>query len=328
MTGLRADIEAWNPRGGVMVTVVAAAGSTPRGCGTYMIVDRDGKLAQGTIGGGALEFEAISQARTMLEEAKSAFLQDIPLGPDLGQCCGGRVTLLFERLPIMVESNQSIENPVITMDLTPPFKRWFEDSARLSAVGCMDFGAGGRIARRDGRKLLVQEVGQPRQPLAVFGAGHVGRALVRALSPLPVALRWIDDRAELLDPEVAGSARIVLTAAPVDQIDALPPGCFVLIMTHSHGLDFDLLRRALGRADLGYVGLIGSATKRARFIKRLKGYGLDEAAIGRMTCPIGLPEVSGKDPAVIAASVAVDLLVRIERNTARRNAAATLRVAS
>lgn len=328
MTGLRADIEAWNPRGGVMVTVVAAAGSTPRGCGTYMIVDRDGKLAQGTIGGGALEFEAIAQARAMLEGAKPAFLQDIPLGPDLGQCCGGHVTLLFERLPIAIKAAEVAENPVITTDLTPPFEREIADRARLSAVGCMDFGAGGRIARRGGRKLLVQEVGQPRQPVAVFGAGHVGRALVRALSPLPVALRWIDDRADLLDPQVADSAEIVLTASPVDQVDALPAGCFVLIMTHSHGLDFDVLRRALGRVDLGYVGLIGSATKRARFIKRLKGYGLDAAAIGRMTCPIGLAQVTGKDPAVIAASVAVDLLVRIERNTARRNAAATLKVAS
>ncbi|MGF1626967.1 MAG: xanthine dehydrogenase accessory protein XdhC [Alphaproteobacteria bacterium] len=311
MSGLLADIEAWG--GGVMVTVIEAVGSTPRGCGSYMVVDGSGGLALGTIGGGALELEAIRRARRLLDTAETTQLHDIPLGPELGQCCGGRVTLLFERLPIAVAGQAQTPDPVVVTQLEPPFARTLEARGPMAAPGCLDFGSGGRLARLDGRRVLVQPAGRQRQPVVVFGAGHVGRALVGALSPLPFAVRWIDDRPDQFPADAAGLAEIVATSAPADQVAGLAPGAFVLIMTHSHGLDFEILRRALTRDDLGYVGLIGSATKRARFIKRLRAYGADATAIGRFHCPIGLPQVSGKEPAVIAASVAVDLLIRREQ---------------
>jgi xanthine dehydrogenase accessory factor len=295
MSGLLDDLEIWNPRGGVMVTVVEAVGSTPREHGTYMIVDPDGRLACGTIGGGALEYEAIARAQAI--EA-SAELVDVPLGPELGQCCGGRVTLLFERLPVTVTGRAETAEPVVVTELTEPIRRRLSDASEIG---------------RGSHSMLVQPAHAPRQPVAVFGAGHVGRAIVRALAPLPFAIRWIDSRADQFPAGEEVSAAIVVTSAPLDQLDALPPGAFALVMTHSHGLDFDLVRRALARGDLGYVGLIGSATKRARFVKRLRAYGVGEAAIGRLTCPIGLPEVTGKDPAVIAASVAADLLVRMSQ---------------
>lgn len=324
MSGLVADLAAWNPRGGVMVTVVRSLGSTPRGCGSYMIVGADGRLAAGTVGGGALELEAIERARAMLAGGDAASVRSVPLGPELGQCCGGQVTLLYEPLPVAIGGEA---DAVVATELAPPFGRSFVDAGRLDARGCIDFAGGGRLARLDGRPVLVQPVGQPRQPVAVFGAGHVGRALARALAPLPFGLRWIDDRAEQFPADAAELAEVVLTTAPPDQVAGLAPGSFVLIMTHSHGLDFDILRRALGRDDLGYVGLIGSATKRAKFTKRLQGYGLGEAAIGRLVCPIGLPGVTGKEPAVIAASVAAELLILLSHAgaAAGRNA---LKVAS
>jgi xanthine dehydrogenase accessory factor len=327
MSGLLDDLAAWNPRGGVMVTVVQSLGSTPRGCGSYMIVDSAGRLAAGSIGGGALELEAVERARAILSGGSEAAMSDVPLGPQLGQCCGGQVTLLFEPLPIAVRGAAERGNAVVVTELEPPFARQIVDEARLDARGCLDFGSGGRIACLDGRRVLVQPPGRRLQPAAIFGAGHVGRALVRALAPLPFALRWIDDRADQFPEDARALAEVVVTAAPADQVAALPAGSFVLIMTHSHGLDFDILRRALGRDDLGYVGLIGSATKRAKFVKRLRGYGVGEAAIARLTCPIGLPQIAGKEPAVIAASVAADLLIRLSRASAAAGPVA-LRAAS
>jgi xanthine dehydrogenase accessory factor len=175
-------------------------------------------------------------------------IRDIALGPSLGQCCGGRTTLVFEAI-----------RPT----------RWH---------------------------------------VAVFGAGHVGKALVKLLGELPCAVTWIDSR-ESEFPEVSPpSVRRVVSDAPEDEVRAVPPGADVLVMTHSHQLDLEIVEAVMKRGDHHYLGLIGSRTKRARFEQRLAAHGHSPEELARLTCPIGLAGVGSKHPAEIAIAVAAQLL--------------------
>jgi xanthine dehydrogenase accessory factor len=142
----------------------------------------------------------------------------------------------------------------------------------------------------------------------VYGAGHVGAAVVRALAPLPFAIRWIDARAGLAADPPPG-ATVVETPLPEAEAAAAPREAFHLVLTHSHALDLEIVAAALARG-AAFVGLIGSATKRATFRRKLAARGLPEASLAALTCPIGLPGLRDKRPAVIAASVAADLLLR------------------
>jgi xanthine dehydrogenase accessory factor len=229
----------------VLVTVLTAKGSTPREAGAKMVVLADG-LA-GTIGGGNLEFQSEIAARGLLAAgAEGPSTRDFPLGPALGQCCGGHVTVLFEVLR------------------------------------------------------------PPRLYVGLFGAGHVGKALVRVLADLPCRVNWIDPRPEALPAVVPSNVRPVRTPHPAQAIADLPAGSVVLVMTHDHALDFEIVAAALRRPDLGAIGLIGSDTKRARFVSRLGRIGIDAE---RLICPIGLPGIEGKEPAVVAVSVAAQILL-------------------
>ncbi len=232
---------------GVLVTVVTARGSTPREAGCKMVVTATAQ--HDTIGGGNLEFTCVTAARAILGGEGEPVLRSFPLGPGLGQCCGGHVTVLFE------------------------------------------------------------PIGSARPPVAVFGAGHVGRAVAAVLAGLAMRVTLIDTRPEALADAPAG-VRVCLTADPARAVAALPGGRFVLVMTHDHQLDFDIVAAALPRTDLAAVGLIGSATKRARFLARLRRIGLSDTALDRLICPIGLAGVGGKRPAEIAIAVAAQLLAR------------------
>ncbi|MFN3689197.1 xanthine dehydrogenase accessory protein XdhC, partial [Salinarimonas sp.] len=149
-------------------------------------------------------------------------------------------------------------------------------------------------------------------PLLLFGAGHVGRALALALAPLPFRLTWVDTRAEAFPAHVPANATPIHTDEPGLEIARAPAGAFVLVMTHSHPLDLALTASALAREDVPFVGLIGSATKRARFEKRFAEIGLPEARIESLVCPIGIPGIAGKEPAIIAAATAAQLLAARE----------------
>ena len=231
----------------VLITLLAVRGSTPREAGCKMVVTAD--AAHGTIGGGNLEFSTVALARSLLVAGVAAPLtREFPLGPELGQCCGGHATVLLEPM-------------------------------RPAAMR-----------------------------VALFGAGHVGRALVGVLATLDCRVRWIDSRPEAFPADVPTHVVRVIDAAPVGQIAELAPGTFVLVMTHDHALDFDVVAAALPRADLPYVGLIGSETKRARFVGRLGRAGLPAEAIRRLVCPIGVDGAGGKAPAEIAIAVAAQLL--------------------
>lgn len=156
--------------------------------------------------------------------------------------------------------------------------------------------------------LLFEPVLPPPFHVAVFGAGHVGKALVKLLADLPCRITWIDSRAEAFPAEMPANAAVEPTDAPEEEVAALPHESYVLVMTHSHALDLRIVERALRRPDFRYVGLIGSATKRARFVKRLALRGLAPEEIARLTCPIGIEGIAGKRPAEIAIAVAAQLL--------------------
>jgi xanthine dehydrogenase accessory factor len=154
--------------------------------------------------------------------------------------------------------------------------------------------------------------GVVRHPVWLFGAGHVGRALVLALAPLPFKVTWCDSRDEAFPPHIPANVIPVHIADPEPHVAQVPAGAFVLAMTHSHPLDLAVTAAALARADLPYVGLIGSATKRARFEKRYRELGIADERIAQLSCPIGIADIKDKDPAIIAASTAAELLARRE----------------
>lgn len=236
-----------------LVEVISVQGSAPREVGAMMVVTPAGYF--GSIGGGTLEWHAMAEAQALLGKPATHKIIRKILGPDLGQCCGGRVELRIESF----------------------------DAAALSKL----------------RALAESDVEDLRH-IHVWGAGHVGRALVMALAALPFRISWWDGRANAF-PAVVPQNVTCRSGEPQD----MEPDSFVVVMSHSHALDFEIVDVALRNPGFEFVGLIGSATKRARFIKRLQDGGADAT---RLTCPIGIGGLKSKLPAAIAASVAVQLL--------------------
>ena len=250
----------------VLVQVSAVEGSVPREVGAWMAVFTDALI--GTVGGGHLEFEAIDQARLLLEsggEKKARFA----LGPSLGQCCGGVVHL------------------------------------RLECVAVQDMSS---------LKLRLQSV---LQPVALFGGGHVGHALVQVLARLPFAVTWIDSRDGVFPQHVPHGVTCEHSEPVQSAVRSLAAQSRVLIMSFSHAEDLDVLAACLQRqrdhADLPYIGLIGSKTKWATFRSRLSARGFTDAELGHVTSPIGVPGIAGKEPEVIAIAVAAQLLQDLNR---------------
>lgn len=308
MTGLWSRLAVAVEEGGAaaLVRLHGVRGSAPREAGAAMVVRADGAF-WGTIGGGALEHEALAQARSLLSAGRGpALRRDWPLGPDLGQCCGGHVTTLTETfgaddLPALRDLAAREQQPgafAVTA--------WISDDGRVQ-----------RRVRGEAQEPAVPEPaagawteahGDDRYRLLLFGAGHVGRALALALAPLPVAVAWFDPRPEAFPPAVPANAAPAVLRDPAAAVTDAPGGAAVLVMTHSHPLDLAVVAAALARPDLGPVGLIGSETKRARFLSRLAAAGLAEAARARLVCPVGVPGIEGKEPAVIAAAAAAQVL--------------------
>jgi xanthine dehydrogenase accessory factor len=295
----------------VLVTLIEARGSTPREVGARLLVRPDGGFS-GTIGGGTLEWMALAEAQLLLSRAATRSVRrlDQALGPDLGQCCGGRVTLTLERFG---RADQ----------------KWVATLAAAERAGCLvTIGAqeGARIVRRplaaeaiaeppgsfynklqDGR--IVERFGTDATPLYLFGAGHVGRSLVLALAPLPFAVTWIDPRPSAFPSHVPENVACIAAPEPVRMLDSAPAKAFVAVMTHSHALDLDVVAAALKAGRFAYLGLIGSATKRARFESAMRQIGIADAAMEELICPIGLTAIRDKAPAAIAAAIAAQLLM-------------------
>ncbi|HLL29514.1 MAG TPA: xanthine dehydrogenase accessory protein XdhC [Allosphingosinicella sp.] len=286
-----------------LVTILATEGSAPRGPGARMVVSECG-LA-GSIGGGRLEHQAMAQARAILALAPGSWrIQDYPLGPLLGQCCGGRVRLLVEHL----ESVPDGEGPFEVMLSDRVERRLLPGEGRAPAAGS-DPGPGLRRGTMSARGPLpttgarfLEPAESDSLPIHLFGAGHVGRAIVARAAGLPLRFAWYDSR-----PEMAETPGVVLAgeAEMADGAAGAPDDSAVVIMTHDHGLDYRLVAAALG-GRARFVGLIGSRTKRARFMKRLAADNVDSS---RLTCPIGLPGINGREPEVIAIATLAQLLL-------------------
>jgi xanthine dehydrogenase accessory factor len=301
-----------------MVTVIEAKGSAPREAGARLLVV-DGGRYRGTIGGGALEWRALAEAQAVLAgRAPAGRVVPVVLGPDLGQCCGGQVRLLVEVftiadiLEIETWARKEEEGSFSTV-LTLGTEKLERAPATGGLVG------GPAIDFRDGR--LLELFSPVARPVWLFGAGHVGRALVLALAPLPFAVTWIDGRPDAFPGAVPANATARLSPDPAPELDSAPAGAFVLAMTHSHALDFDIVLRALNLGRFPYVGVIGSATKRARFLSRLRQAGIDAGRAASLVCPIGRSSVRSKLPAAIAATTATELLLRDEECAAAELAA-------
>lgn len=294
-----------------LVTVVGAKGSTPREAGARMVVSVGGAIS-GTIGGGRLELEAMERAIAALREGRDGNERlDLALGPSIGQCCGGAVSVMLEtftsaRLEAVAklasaEGAGPFQTTAISTD-GAPIERRIVGVERLGPAAALD--ANGRLDESFGESL---------RDLLLFGAGHVGRAVVLALAPLPFRIRWIDSRPSAFPDLPLARLEQVVSAAPQTELKTAPSDAFVLIMTHDHGLDLDILHAALSEDRFPYVGLIGSRTKRARFEHRLAELGHAESRIRAFTCPIGVPGITSKEPAHIAVSVVAELLIVDEK---------------
>lgn len=292
-----------------------------------------------TIGGGHLEWRAAQIARDMLTDASGSLpgqrrLERIALGPSLGQCCGGVVVLAFERSAPRSET----ENGVLLAELA---RRWHSGTdvwrivALDAATPSMLFDTHGYVLGHpgalatlpdltplistpaghtqvlrasDGQRWLLDRCSAYQPQVVLFGAGHVGAAIVRVLSTLPCRVIWVDERDAMFPADLPPQISIEATDVPNAVVDLAEPGAFFLVMTHSHALDQQLTERILKRADIGWFGLIGSRTKRKQFEHRLLERGITQEQLNKMTCPIGIPGIVGKQPASIAIAVVAQLL--------------------
>ncbi|MHA1527785.1 MAG: xanthine dehydrogenase accessory protein XdhC [Alphaproteobacteria bacterium] len=295
-------IEAIEREGHAVVVMIAEAnGSTPREAGAAMLVATS--RATGTIGGGTVEHRALAVAREMLGGVGTdtdplpdpppsggrgrpveGLILDFPLGPGLDQCCGGHMRVAFAAFGAA-------------------------DLERLRmARGEMELWPGGPV---------LVEAAAPR-PVLIYGAGHVGAALVRALAPLPFQVRWIDARLGAFPAEIPAGVETVESPLPEAEAKTAPPDALHVVLTHSHALDLEIAAAVLERGEFGFLGLIGSATKKALFLRRLRERGVPEGRLARLTCPIGAPGVRDKRPEIIAAATAVQLL-QVARTSVQDN---------
>jgi len=252
----------------VVAELTRVRGSSPREAGAFLVVAADALI--GTIGGGALEYMVIARARQALRDGIAPGVMDVPLGPEIGQCCGGRVAVALR---------------VLTPEL--------------------------------GNELVARVEGQQADwpHVWLFGSGHVGKALARALAALPLRVHVIDTRPDELC-DLPGGIEAKAVPMPEAVVRAAPAGSSFVILTHDHALDFLIAAEALKRADAPYVGMVGSATKRAKFASWYRSEGGNVQALTRLTLPIGAMGLVDKRPEVIAALAAAEIMVQIGRGEA------------
>jgi xanthine dehydrogenase accessory factor len=315
----------------VLVTVAGIRGSAPREAGAKMIVTA--KESIGTIGGGQLEYQCTHIAAGKLG-SDSMSLQSFPLGASMGQCCGGVVEILFEpmshgmppwlrdlkalhgqREAGVVVTRISTTQPmkfVVTADRVFGLAAGEEPSAMLRRARDLLEQGGGALRNV---QEFYEPIVAPDLNIAVFGAGHVGTAVVATLSSLDCNIRWIDSRRAIFR-QVPQNVRAIEADDPSLEVAAMPAASFYLVMTHSHALDFAICDRILQRGDARYCGLIGSVSKRRRFKKRYRQQGMSQQKIDALVCPIGVDGISGKKPAEIAVAAAAEVL-KVQERAAR-----------
>lgn len=294
----------------VWVGVSGVRGSVPRETDAGMVVSA--RSVTGTIGGGHLEWKAIEFARERLELGQvAATRRHYPLGPALGQCCGGAVDLLYRPVSAVhrawVQRGAGLER----------------DGGSLSLVTRLDHGADHTRVAEGGTEagpecVTTRHDFDPWQ-VWIFGAGHVGRALLQVLATLPCAVTLVDSREAEMPMFLPPNARTLTPEDAADLSHEVPADADVLVLTHSHALDFEIVRALLRGPHAGFLGVIGSNTKATLFRRRLAARGVALTRIERMTCPIGTRAFGDKHPGSIAIDVAGALW---QRRCAQRKARA------
>ena len=329
----------------VLVTVAHIAGSAPREPGARMIVTPTEVM--GTIGGGNLEFEAMRIAREHLADVSNTGAQRhielFPLGPMLQQCCGGAVFLHFELvrdaetgwLRAAAENEQNNARAILVSRTVAAEKMIFTETGAIGSLGDKQIDelaahqADGLLSADAASEsailhpltetqstlpdtsdaLFFEMISPCKYQVALFGAGHVGGALVNILAGISdCRITWVDSRAGQFPTELPSNVEARPSDNPVAEVENLPQQAYCLVMTHDHQLDQDLCEALLRRNDFAFLGLIGSATKQRRFSQRLREKGISEQQLERLTCPIGIPGIESKEPGVIAVAVAAQLL--------------------
>jgi xanthine dehydrogenase accessory factor len=320
-------------RAAIVVSIVAAKGSVPRPPGTRMIVTAE--TIAGTIGGGHLEHRAIEVARDLIVAGGPLALHRFALGASLGQCCGGLVQLLFEpvyaaaewleavdrcrsermdcAIVVPVRGDSLVNRMVVTASSTTGTLGSPRHDAEAVGLARSRLGSGdgsglARLDGADGPEVFVDILRVPDFSIVLFGAGHVGRALVRTLAEVDCRIQWIDTREDAFPAVVPDHVACLITDTPEAEVAAAPAGAYFLVMTHNHALDETLAAHILAREDFAYFGMIGSVSKRRQFEKRLEARGTPHARLAAMTCPIGIEGIAGKEPEVIAIAVAAEML--------------------
>ena len=278
------------------VVIAGHDGSSPREAGAAMLVWASGQ--SGTIGGGALEYQAAETARARLDQT-AAQISRHALGPALGQCCGGAVTLVTE---VFETATLPAEAPIIARSLDgstmPLAVKRLIDRARAQGL---------TPSPQILQGWMVEPLALPTRHLWIWGAGHVGRALVDVLAPLPgLAITWVDTAPDRFPTTIPVNARALPVADPALAVTLASQNAEHLILTYSHALDLALCHGLLTHG-FARCGLIGSATKWARFRSRLAALGHTAPMIDRIECPIGDPSL-GKHPQAIAIGVGLQLL--------------------
>jgi len=336
----------------VRVLIAEVRGSAPREPGACMLVSPSG--IQGTIGGGNLEWQALRAAQPLLtgEPAPSVRLRRLVLGRELGQCCGGVVQLWLERfthadLPLLRRTASAIlagRGALIATELSARGVVRKLLAHRTGQWAGTDTGRGAHSKPGEGtvtgpgsgvqprvqfssagaeRASLLERIEQDTAKLWLYGAGHVGQALIRLAAELPFEVTWVDSREELLPAPLPDNVHALCSRTPTDTVLTAPAATRFLVMTHDHALDYALCRKILERGEFAWLGLIGSKSKGARFRSRLARDGVALERIARLICPIGIEGVISKWPAAIAVGVAAQLLQGLETPAAepRRSSA-------
>lgn len=319
----------------VRMAVATVRGSAPREPGATLLYWRDGAgrtAFAGTIGGGRLEARALEIADHLLDPAGEArHVERFSLGASLGQCCGGVVELYWERFDTPAQAHA-----LATADRSPAAgllrycamdgsgRSWVLAPGEAVGAGLPPPAFPGRAAllrQGEGERFFVERLEEETVPLWLYGAGHVGSALVRVLADLPFAVTWVDSREALLQEAATGLGRPGLTALwdedPAELAATAPADAWHLVMTHSHEQDLRICEALLKAGRFGFLGLIGSRSKAARFRHRLLQRGCAPEALARMVCPIGVAGIGAKWPAAIAVAVAAQLLQHREGAAAR-----------
>jgi len=340
--------------GCVLLTVIETKGSTPCSVGDKIIFSNK-QSTFGSIGGGNLEFQALTLAQVLLEkDANSTHLEKYPLGATLGQCCGGYVKVMFESfvnsssqlkkknswletVSDLIEKQQDFVVATIIDNQTDKLNsgKKFIYTANSDKSPSRDSDLNGKI--RDGAYNLLSENDSPTivqyqstsesfvevcyekvsstelQSVAIFGAGHISRALMPILIKLPIRIYWIDDRAQQFEQYQGDTSQInIICDDFISGLADLPDETYCLVITYSHQMDFDICEKIISRNSFTYLGMIGSRIKGNKFRDRLLKKGYSKEIVEKFICPIGAKQKFLKSPTAIAVTIAMDLLNFLE----------------